>query len=184
MVWGRFLDQTEGSRYIFKIWHRCIFFSSFLFCRCCQGVWVCLVEEAFDSADAWWSFMVIPPCFLLLHCINMLLKPFVQCIFGSKFSSVWYFLQERELHLPKNNTELQPDKYNVSNVMADNTEYLDLRYRKARNFNVTQFLHRKSRVGKTNWLIHAFYFGVWSNLTFLWVFRTGYFVKFSIKMIM
>lgn len=49
MVWGRFLGETEGGKYIyifFLLSHCCIFFSTFLSCRCSQAVFVCLLEDA------------------------------------------------------------------------------------------------------------------------------------------
>lgn len=58
------------------------------------------------------------------------------------------------------------------------TEYLDLRYRKPGNFNITQFVDRKSRVGETNRSIYALDplgFGATSAT----IFRMAYFVKFK-----
>lgn len=102
---GKILESSRREQVYFlntMSYTRCIVFSSFLLCRCSQALQVCIVEEDFDSGNAWWTFLVFPPCFLL-HCINALLKHFVQHIFESKFSSLWYFLQERELHSTKYN---------------------------------------------------------------------------------
>lgn len=58
---------------------------------------------------------------------------------------------------------------------------LDFRYRKEKKKKKNPpFLDRKSREKLADQYMH--HTGVWSNLTFLWVFKMVYFVMFNIKM--
>lgn len=101
----------------------------------------------------------------------------------SPSSVVWHLLQERELCPPNCNTWSAAWEVRYFEGYGWYAEYLELRYRKARNLNVTRFWDSESR--ELAKLIDPFLLHGSLEQHHLSVsFRMVYLVRFSIKMIM
>lgn len=165
--------QKGADIYVFLLSRCCIFFSTFLACRCSQPVFVCLLEDAI----CYLSFLLkyVFEAMRVMH-LTVQIQQHRRILAGER--------------APLSNKKKKKEIRSLASRVQSFRGYSWVSWLKKKinkkNRSVTWLIvvWKKQGVGEPGQSSHACYIWVRSNLTlFLWMFSMAYLVKFIIKIV-